>query len=88
MYWSSVFWDGYNRNEFPDNLMRLFRILIGALTIVRIIKPFWLGLFLVIDGIYAIYRYRYEIPETKHWYEDIPRGARSLFGFVLMAGII
>ena len=88
LYWSSVFWDGYNRSEFPDNIMRLFRVLIGVLTVIKIIRPFWLGLFLVIDGAYAIYRYRFEIPETKHWYEDIPRGARFLLGVVLILGFI
>ena len=86
--WSSVFWDGYNRNEFPDNLMRLLRISMGIATILRFVTPAFLGLFLMVDGLYAIYRYRVELPETKHWYEDLPRGARSLLGCLLLTGFI
>jgi len=86
--WSSVFWDGYNRNEFPDNLMRLLRISMGIATILRFVTPAFLGLFLMVDGLYAIYRYRVELPKTKNWYEDLPRGARSLLGCLLLTGFI
>jgi hypothetical protein len=66
--------------------MRVLRFLLGIAYIVKIINMAFIGLFFVIDGIYSIYRYRFEFKLTNTWHEDIPRMARSLFGFMLMKG--
>lgn len=86
--WRSIFWDGYLVDEFPEHVMRVLRILIGLAYIIKSINITFLGLFLVIDGIYSVYRYRFEFKLTKTWHEDIPRLARSLLGFMLMKGVI
>lgn len=86
--WSWIFWDGYDGNDFPDEMMRFVRILVGITGLLRVISPAWVGLFFFVDGIYSIYRHRVEVPRTNHWYEDIPRGARSFFGFFLLFGFV
>ena len=86
--WSWIFWDGYNEHKFPDQLMRIIRVIVGVAGLCKFIAPAWVGMFFFIDGFYSIYRYRFEIPRTNSWYEDLPRGARSLFGYMLMVGFI
>lgn len=86
--WSWIFWDGYKGDGLPAKVMRVARILIGIAGICRLVPTAWVGLFFFADGFYSIYRYRFEVPKTNSWYEDIPRGARSLFGYLLMVGFI
>lgn len=86
--WSWIFWDGYKGNGIPAKIMRVARVLIGIAGICKLVPPSWVGLFFFVDGFYSIYRYRFEVPKTKSWYEDIPSGARSLFGYMLMMGFI
>ncbi len=84
--WRSIFWDGNIANEFPDQLMRTFRYVIGLTYVTHLIGITSVGLFLVIDGIHSIYRNRFETALTIHWTDDIPRIARSLLGFFLIIG--
>lgn len=86
--WKSVFWDSYIADEFPDHLMRITKILTGLGFILKFVNATFLGLFLAIDGLYSVYRHRFELHITRSWYEDMPRFARSLFGIMLTIQLI
>ncbi len=84
--WASVFWDGYVADEFPDHVMRFMKVFVGLAFIIRLVSGAFVGLFLAIDGLYSIYRHRFELAVTQNWREDVPRIARCLLGIVLLAG--
>ena len=83
--WRSIFWDGYITDEFPDHLMRISRYLVGFTYLARLANIATLGFFFVVDGLYSIYRYRFEVALTRRWTDDLPRMARCLLGVVLLA---
>ncbi len=82
--WRSIFWDGYITDEFPDHLMRISKYVIGLTYIARLVNLATLGIFLVVDGLYSIYRNRFEVALTRRWTDDLPRMARCLLGVVLI----
>lgn len=67
--------------------MKFSRILIGLVYLAKMITLPVLGIFLFIDGLYSVFRHRFELHLTKDWHEDVPRVARAFFGFVLMKSI-
>ncbi|MBS3052531.1 MAG: hypothetical protein J4428_04135 [Candidatus Aenigmarchaeota archaeon] len=85
--WASVFWDSYIADEFPDHMMRFMKLFIGLAFVIKLISGAFVGLFLAIDGLYSIYRHRFELTVTKSWKEDVPRIARCLLGIVLIVGM-
>lgn len=84
--WRSIIWDNNIADEFPDHLMRTSRYLIGLTYVTHLINIALVGVFLVVDGVYSIYRNRFEVALTRQWTDDVPRVARSLLGVVLIVG--
>ena len=86
--WRSLMWDSNIANEFPDRLIRAFRYVIGFTYITHILNLASVGLFLIFDSLYSIYRNRFELQLTKNWTDDVPRFARCLLGIVFIASSV
>ncbi|MCS7135018.1 MAG: hypothetical protein NZ893_01090 [Candidatus Aenigmarchaeota archaeon] len=83
--WSNILWDPYLEDDMPEKSMRFAKILIALLFVFKILNLVYVGICLAIDGLYSLYRYRFELNITKSWSEDLPKIARIMLGLMLIS---
>ncbi|MEM5777338.1 MAG: hypothetical protein QXJ06_02715 [Candidatus Aenigmatarchaeota archaeon] len=82
--WKSILWDSYIADELPEKTMRFAKILTAISIALRLVNTTFLGIYLALDGLYSIYRHRFELNLTKSWEEDVPRFARIMLGLLII----
>ena len=88
-----IFWDAIlshklykHQQQFPDQMLRFFRLGVGISWFVGLINPMTAAIMLISDGAYSIARYR-QLKITKHFIEDVPRIARIGVGLLLIPAV-
>ncbi len=82
--WRSLLWDSYLADDMPEKTMRFAKILTVLSLVLKFLSATFLGIYLVLDGFYSFYRYRFELKITKSWEQDIPRFARIILGLLII----
>ncbi|MBU5688110.1 MAG: hypothetical protein KQA41_01235 [Candidatus Aenigmarchaeota archaeon] len=82
--WKSILWDSYIADELPEKTMRFAKILTAISVALRFVSTTFIGIYLALDGLYSIYRNRFELKLTKSWEEDVPRFARIMLGILII----